>query len=386
MIKVLKHGTVYAPEKLGQRDVLIAGEKILRIAEHIDEYDNLTEVEVIDMSGKTIVPGYIDLHEHITGGGGEQGPGSRCPEMKLSELVQSGVTTVLGRLGTDGVTRSVENLLAKCKSLNEEGITAYMLTGAYGYPSNTLLGSVERDVMLIAECVGVKVAVSDHRSSNPDAKELANLATDARRGGLLGGRAGITVMHMGGGKAAMDPILQMLDESDVPAKNLLPTHMGRTEKLLEQGREFIKRGGTIDITAGDTPEKTPKTAAKIAKLYREGVDFSKITSSSDGCGSMPRFDAAGNCIGLTYASPLSLHRQIVALVKNEGMPLEDALRIMTVNPAAVLCKTGTKGCIAAGADADILALDADMTICDVFARGKSAMRNGTVLLKGKFED
>ena len=33
-----------------------------------------------------------------------------------------------------------------------------------------------------------------------------------------------------------------------------------------------------------------------------------------------------------------------------------------------------------------MALDADMAICDVFARGKSAMRNGTVLLKGKFED
>jgi len=386
MIKVLKHGTVYAPEKLGVRDILIAGDKILRVAEHIDEYDNLPDAQIIDLAGKIVVPGYIDLHEHITGGGGEQGPGSRCPEMKLSELVRSGVTTVLGLLGTDGTTRSIENLLAKCKSLNEEGITSYMLTGAYGYPSNTLLGSVERDVMLIAECVGVKVAVSDHRSSNPGAKELANLATDARRGGLLGGRAGITVMHMGGGKAAMDPILQMLDETDLPAKNLLPTHMGRTEKLMEQGREFIKRGGTIDITAGDTPEKTVKSAAKIAKLYREGVDFSKITSSSDGCGSMPRFDAAGNCIGLTYASPLSLHRQIKALVNNEGLPLEDALRIMTVNPAEVLCKTGIKGCIAAGADADLLALDGELDICDVFAMGKDAMRDGKVLLKGKFED
>jgi beta-aspartyl-dipeptidase (metallo-type) len=101
---------------------------------------------------------------------------------------------------------------------------------------------------------------------------------------------------------------------------------------------------------------------------------------------MPRFDDAGNCIGLTYASPLSLHRQVLALVKDEGLPMEDALKIMTVNPAAVLCKTGTKGCIAAGADADILVLDADMAIADVFARGRLAMQNGQVLLKGKFED
>ena len=261
-----------------------------------------------------------------------------------------------------------------------------MLTGAYGYPTTTLLGSVERDVLLISECVGVKIAVSDHRSNNPDAKDLARVATDARRGGMLGGRAGITVMHMGGGKASLDPVLQLLDDTDIPAKNLLPTHMGRTEKLLEQGVEFIKRGGTIDITAGDTPAKTTKSAAKIAKLYHSGVDFNKIVSSSDGCGSMPRFDAAGNCVGLTYASPLSLHRQIVALVQNEAVPMEDALKIMTVNPAAVLCKTGVKGCIAAGADADILALDGDLAISDVFAMGKSAMRDGNVLLKGKFED
>lgn len=386
MIKVLKHGNVFAPEALGQRDILICGEKIVRVAEHIDEYDGIPEAEIIDLAGKTVVPGYIDLHEHLTGGGGEQGPTTRTPELNLSEVIRSGITTCLGLLGTDGITRSVENLLAKCQSFNELGITSYMLTGAYGYPSPTITGSVERDVALIGECVGVKVAVSDHRSSNPGAEELAALATAARRGGLLGNCAGLTVMHMGSGKRGLAPVLELLDGSDVPAKNLLPTHMARTDALLEQGREFIRRGGTIDITCGSSEKKNAATAAKIAALYREGVDFSRITSSSDGCGSMPRFDAAGNCVGLTYASPLGLHRQMKHLILDEKMPPQDALRIQTVNPAAVLGLTGRKGCIAPGADADITVWNADTDIEAVFARGETAMRDGRVLLRGKFEE
>lgn len=73
-MKLLKHANVYTPAPLGKRDVLIEGERILRIAEEITGYDELPDVDVYDLSGKTLVPAYIDLHVHITGGGGEQGP------------------------------------------------------------------------------------------------------------------------------------------------------------------------------------------------------------------------------------------------------------------------------------------------------------------------
>ncbi len=387
MIKLLKNAHVYAPEDLGVRDILIAGEQIIRVEENIRGYDGLPDVEVIDLSGKTAVPGYIDLHEHITGGGGEQGPTTRVPELLLSEVIRSGVTTVLGLLGTDGVTRSQENLLTKCREFNELGITCFMLCGSYCYPTETLMGSVERDVALIKECVGVKIACSDHRSSNPGEKELGDVVTQARRGGLIGNCAGLTVIHMnGGGKLGIQPILDLLDHSDIPIKHILPTHMTGGSRLQEQGLTYIKRGGTIDITCSYSDNAGPDgTAAKIARMYRDGVDFSKITSSSDGCGSMPRFDSHGNFVGMTYASPLGLHKQMRRLVIDQQMPVSDALRIQTVNPARVLGLKGKKGCIAPGADADVTVWDADMKIVDVFARGKDAMRDGTVIMKGRFE-
>ena len=166
MIKLFKNAQVYAPAPLGKKDLLIVDEKICRIAEKITGYEGLPDVETFDLEGKILTPGYIDLHVHITGGGGEQGPASRVPESQLSVFTTNGITTVVGLLGTDGITRSIENLVAKARALNDEGITAYTLTSAYGYPPTTLTGSVEKDIMMIPPMVGVKVAVSDHRSSN----------------------------------------------------------------------------------------------------------------------------------------------------------------------------------------------------------------------------
>ena len=59
-------------------------------------------------------------------------------------------------------------------------------------------------------------------------------------------------MHMGSGKAKLDPIFYVLDHSDVPAKNLLPTHMLRSPELIDAGVELVKRGGYIDCTAGSS--------------------------------------------------------------------------------------------------------------------------------------
>lgn len=85
---------------------------------------------------------------------------------------------------------SVENLVAKARALTEEGMTVYTLTSSYGYPPTTLTGSVERDIILVPPMIGVKVAVSDHRSSNPGGEELIALATAARRAGLLSNTPG----------------------------------------------------------------------------------------------------------------------------------------------------------------------------------------------------
>lgn len=385
MIKLLKNANIYAPEPLGVKDILIVDETICRIADKIEGYEGLPDVETYDLEGKTVVPGYIDMHVHITGGGGEQGPASRVPESQLSIFTTNGITTVVGLLGTDGITRSIENLVAKARALNDEGMTAYTLTSAYGYPPVTMTGSVEKDIMMITPMIGVKVAVSDHRSSNPTGEDLIALATAARRAGLLSNTPGLVTMHMGSGKGRLNPIFYVLDNSDVSPKNLLPTHMLRSPELIEDGVELVRRGGYIDCTVGCTPEEMEEGAAQIADLLnREGVSADHVTMSTDAFGSQPKFNEIGECIGLTYASPKYLHQTVQSLVRR-GLPLEEVLKMVTSTPADLLAKKGVKGCVAEGADADILVLGEELAIESLFMRGKTAVLNGKVLMKGRFE-
>lgn len=385
MIKVLKNAQVFAPEPLGKKDVLIVGDKIARIADVINEYDNVLEAEVFDFENKILIPGYIDMHVHITGGGGEDGPASRVPESQLSVFLKNGITTVVGLLGTDGVTKSIENLIAKARALTEEGITVYSLTGSYGYPTITMTGSIEKDIYMLTPMIGVKVSASDHRSSNPQAKELIAIGTAARRGGMISGTAGLVTIHMGSGKGGLKPLMEALDNSDIPPKNFLPTHILRDDALIDDAAEYVRKGGYIDCTAGCDPESIEENADKLYELLgREGVALNHVTMSSDSYGSMPRFDENGNCVGLTYAKPDSLHETIKGLVKR-GMAFEKAIQLLTSNSAFLLGKEGVKGCIKAGADADVLILDEALEINSLFAKGKVALLDGELKMRGRFE-
>ena len=385
LIKLLKNAEVYAPAYLGKKDVLVIADKVVRIEDEITGYEGLPEVEIFDLTGKKLLPGYIDMHMHITGGGGEQGPASRVPEPMLSQITSCGITTVLGLLGTDGVTRSVENLVAKARALTEEGITAYCLTGAYGLPSPTITGSVEKDIMMVPPIIGTKIAVSDHRSSNPQGEELIAIGSATRRGGMLANVAGLVTMHMGSGVGKLDPLFYALDHSDIPAKNFLPTHMLRTHDLMEEGAKLVRRGGYFDMTAGSTDEDMELGAEKIMEILSwEGMSTDHLTMSSDAFGSQPKFNAQGECIGLTYCSPKYLHLTIKSLVRR-GLALEEAIKLLTSTPAEMLGKAGIKGCVAVGADADLLVLDEALDIDSLFAKGKVAIWEKAIVLKGRFE-
>ncbi|MDO4356403.1 MAG: beta-aspartyl-peptidase [Clostridia bacterium] len=380
-MKLIRNADVYAPEHLGLRDILIEGEKIARVEADLSRYESLADA-VYDLRGAVAVPGYIDGHIHITGGGGEQGPASRVPECPLSALTVNGVTTVLGLLGTDGTSRSLPNLLYKCRALNEEGVTCYMLTGSYQYPSPVMTGSVIDDIALIDRVIGCKIALSDHRSSNLTKQELIRLASDVRMGGLISGKAGVLVMHMGSGTNRLRHVLDAVRETDIPVRTFWPTHMRRSPELIDEGVALIELGGTIDFTATEDGG-VAETVADL--VLRRGVSVDHITMSSDAFGSQPRFDEKGNCVGLTYVSPKTLHMELKRMVQAHGMPLESALKLLTVNPARMMQLTGEKGEIAPGADADLIAYGPDMEIDAVFARGVLAVQGGKAVLKGRFE-
>ncbi len=376
MFTLIKNADVYAPEHLGVQDILLCNEKIIAIQPEINF--SFGEVSIVDAKGKKAVPGFIDQHVHVLGGGGEGSFRSRCPELDFSQTVKNGVTTVVGMLGTDSMTRSVENLVAKTKALNEDGITAYCLTGAYEYPSPTLTDSVKKDVTFISECIGVKIAISDHRNSCITTQELARLAADVRQAALFSGKVGIVHMHTGRGKAGLSQVMAIVENTDVPIKHFRPTHCGNQ---FEDAVAFAKMGGWVDFT---TYEDSERSAQILKKALDSIEDTEKITCSSDSNGSMPKWNEKREMIGMGIGSMESLYSAIRALVQKEQVPLEQALRLITSNVAKGLEIYPKKGCLAENSDGDIVLLDAELNIDTVFAKGRLMVKEKNVLAYSYF--
>ncbi|WP_436856710.1 beta-aspartyl-peptidase [Citrobacter tructae] len=380
-LTLFQHGRVYAPEDLGQQDILVAGSKIVAIAPSIAPGD-FPGCQCVDLDGAVVCPGFIDQHVHLIGGGGEAGPHTRTPEVRLSRLVEAGITSVVGLLGTDGVTRHPESLLAKTRALETEGISAWMLTGAYSLPSPTITDSIERDVALIDKIIGVKCAISDHRSSAPQAAALANMAAQSRVGGLLGQKPGISVFHMGSSPRMLEPLYEILAHSDVPITKLLPTHVNRAEPLFHAALEYALDGGYIDITSSIDEPIDPATA--IMTALASEVPLSRLTLSSDGNGSQPEFDEQGSLTGIGVAGFYSLAETLRQLVQQHHLPLAQALCPLTRTVAEFL-GLENKGRLAVGCDADLLVLNEALEVDHLWAKGKMVVRDGKACVKGTFE-
>lgn len=391
-MKLIRQAEVYAPEYLGKKDILVINDKIVAIEDQISGgFDQLT-VEEIDGSSLIATPGFIDCHFHILGGGGEGGYQNRTPEVTLSQLTTAGVTTVVGCLGTDGVGRDMVALISKAKGLEAEGISTYVYDGSYRLPLDPVTDSLIKDFLTIDKVIGIgEIAVSDHRSSQPSFEEFTRAVADARVGGMLSGKAGITNVHLGGGKRQYELLLQTVKETEIPISQFLPTHANRTSELFEASIAFAKMGGTIDFTASEDPDfweredDEVRFSKGLKRLLDEGIGLDQFTMTSDGQGSLPYFDENNQFIGLGVGSSRALMVGIKEAVQVEQIPLEIALRAITSNPAQIL-KLAQKGRIAPGMDADLCLLNQDtLDVETVIAKGKVMVDKKNVKVWGTFE-
>lgn len=387
MFTLIQHAHVFAPKDLGVCDILIADRKIAMIAPEIDITG--LDMDVVDLDGSRLVPGFIDNHVHITGGGGEGGFSTRTPELPLSAVTACGVTTVCGLLGTDGVTRSLPNLLAKARGLEAEGITAYIYSGAYQVPTPTFTGSLRSDLMIIDKVIGAgEIALSDHRSAQPTWQEYVNIVAQVRVGGMLAGKAGIVDFHTGDGNRHLDYLRKIVSDTELPYTNMLPTHINRNSHLFEDAIDYAQGGGFVDVTSGVNPQNSAPDAvqpsAAIRRLLDAGVELSHILMSSDGNGSVPLFDDKGNNIGVGVADQASLLTEMRDAVQKEGVDFSAALSIITKN-VADLYHFSHKGEIEVGRDADLVALTDDYEVAHVWANGRRMVKDGAPIVFGTFE-
>lgn len=380
MALLIKGAHVYSPDDLGVCDVLTVGDKVVAVGKDLTAC--LPGLETIEAKGLTLTPGFIDQHIHVTGGGGEGGPKTRTPELVLSELIECGTTSVVGVSGTDGSSRSMPNLLGKVRALQAEGVSAWMYTSNYAFPPTTLTSCVRDDLYFVPEVLGVKIAMGDHRSSFPTQAEVMRLLSQIRVGAMVAGKLGVLHIHLGNIVGPFDMLLECVKQG-MPIQHIRPTHCARHPDVFKGAIAFGLAGGYVDITTGGScAVGTPANGVKT--VLEEGVPPDHVTMSSDGHGSVPRFNEKGEMVGLGVGGVSCNLREVKRLIGELDVPMTTALSVITHNPAKALQLPG-KGVVEAGADADLNLFDENMNLVHVFAKGRQMMRSGQVVVKGTFE-
>jgi len=386
MLRLLRNLHIFAPEPLGVNHLLVAGGRIVWLGPDLPDLPSALDVEVRDFDGRRAIPGLIDGHVHVTGGGGESGPQSRVPPLAVQDITAGGITTVLGLLGTDDTTRDTGSLVATTRGLVELGLSAYCLTGGYHLPPRTLTGDVRSDIIYIDCILGVgEVAISDHRSSQPSLRELLRIAADAHVAGMMAGKAGILHLHVGDGPRGLDMVEEAMATSELPSRVFNPTHVNRRRALFEQAVALAGRGSTVDLTAFPVEEGEDAWSASeaLVRYLDSGAPPECVTISSDGGGCLPAFDDAGRVIRMDIGRPHALLLTLQDLLA-AGVPLERALPAFTSNVARNL-GLRSKGALAVGYDADLVVLNEQGEISDVLARGEWQLREARPVMTEAFE-
>jgi beta-aspartyl-dipeptidase (metallo-type) len=383
---LLRNADVHAPEALGLRHLLLGGGKVLWMGTIAPDLPDALEVDVIELDAARLIPGFIDGHVHVSGGGGEAGFATRVPAPLLSRYTTAGVTSVIGLLGTDDVSRGTNELLAHVYALREQGLGAWGYCGGYHIPPTTLTGTVRGDIAFSDALIGVgEVAISDHRSSQPTLDDVLRLASEAHVAGLMTGKAGIVHLHLGDGARGLELVRQALDTSELPPRVFQPTHVNRKKALFEEAVVLARRGCHIDITAFpvEEGEDALPAAEALLRYLDSGAPPERVSISSDAGGCLPCFDANGRVCGMDVGHSGALLETLNALLAR-GLPLDQALPAFTSNVADLLRLPG-KGRIAVGGDADLVALDAAGAAHHVWLGGVAHVRAGEVLRRGMFE-
>lgn len=346
MLTLIEGGRVYAPEPCGMQSVLLADGHVGKVGD-IDRgaLERLgAEYQVIDATGCIVAPALIDPHVHLLGGSGETGFSTQTPEFFISELVQNGVTTVVGTLGVDTTMKTMAGLLAKVKALKEHGLNAFCWTGGYDLPPASILTTVRDDILFIDEVIGAgEIAISDTRALPLQPRELARVAVHA---------------HVGEADRRLQPLRTVLDEFDVQADWFYPTHVERSEALMGEAVHLARTGGMpfdVDVVERD-----------LHRWLRWWLDH----------GGPPHL--------LTVSSDASMTRpgvmqQLRDCVLNHGFALEQVLPLATRNTARIL-KLREKGELRKGCAGDLMLLEeGSLEIVHVLSHGSFVVRDGSVV-------
>lgn len=371
-------------EEISDAVVVIHGSKISAVGRR-DMVEVPRGAREIAAPGKTVVPGFVDVHIHGAGGHDVMEGTSEALEIIAATVARHGTTSLVATTVTASEAQTCASVAAISRFILAAGLSpARELTaeivgihfeGPFISPARRGVHPAE---WIAAPSPAYLARILEHARGTAQILTLAPELPGARELITLARSAGL-VVSLGHTNATYQEARTAIADGARHAAHVFNamrpfSHretgvLGAVLTSPEVSAELIADGVHVDAPAMrmlvdvKTPERVILVSDGISATgmpdgkYQLGTF--KVTVSEGVCR-----NAQGKLAGSTLTLDRAL-RNMVAL----GVPLISAVRMVTSNPARQIGSGAKKGVLAAGADADLVLLDANLQVSGVMTRG-----------------
>ena len=380
MSTLFRHGRIFdgaGEELLEDVEVLVEGSRIVEVS---DVPIRCGSAEVVDIRGRTLMPGLIDAHYHAIAASPDLGTIDHMPasliaqhaRANLEASLQRGFTSIRDAGGADyGLARAIDAGLIAGPRLFYSG-RALSQTGGHGD-----FRSYEPEPGVCSCGLGAR-----HFSTVADGVPEVQRAA---REELLRGATQIKIMASGGVASPSDPITNLQYSEDEIRAAVWEAHSWGTyvmahvytpqaiRRCIEYGVRSVEHANLIDAeTAAFAAERgafVVPTLATYESSARRGAALGFPKVSLDKLGAVREVGVAaleilrGAGVKIGFGTDLlgAMHDdQLTEFeIRSRVLPNVEVLRQATSGNAELLERSGELGTVAPGALADLLVVDGD---------------------------
>ncbi len=351
--------TMRGDEVIEDADLLVRNERIVAVGQR-GALQLPSGADVHDMTGKIIVPGYIDIHDHVAD---IRRDVLSMESWGLRARLAYGITTAF-----DPSSLSIDMFAY------EDLVDAGVVTGSRIGTTGMAMFSFNR----VASREEALALISRHRDHyrTPNVKQYL-IGNRRQRQWLVQAAKEMGVMPTTEGSLALKLDLSQIMDGFAGSEHALPTALYRDviELVARSGTAYdatlqIRNGGPAaqdQFIIRDRPSSDakfmrtrPYAVAAATVLKREWIDPGAMVYPRIG-GDAAKIQRAGGVVGLGSHGDipgLGLHWEMEAHVQG-GMTPWEALRAATIGSAAAIGRANEFGSIEVGKYADLVILDAD---------------------------
>jgi N-acetylglucosamine-6-phosphate deacetylase len=364
--KLIKNCDIHTPLRVIKNgSILIQGKKIAKVGQ-VDDSKIPQETQIFDFKQKLAVPGFIDIHLH--GGGGvdflDSSPDSIVKALKIH--LKNGTTSLLPSIMTTSHKHALDT------------IRAFI--------------DIKRSIPDIPDIIGLNLEgpyISMEKSGAHRTQYIRKPSLIEVQEYIKASEGNIRIMTVAPEIEGMSDIIHFLSKQNVILS------AGHTNANYEQTQQAVNSGVRLATHLFNAmrgiAHREPGAAGALLlndDVYTEAVadgihlhpsileliarvkPIEKIILVTDaskyyGISQEASYTRDGKLLGSTTALSLALKN----MTQFTGIPFDKILRMVTINPAKLLRVESQKGSIKRGCDADIIILDKEMNLSDVFSRG-----------------